>query len=397
MPDFFLTSNEMFAAFVELTEYVARVNVAAAGPINSVDGLQIVEGDTSGGGFTLTLEDPSLADPRWTCLVVNTGGNTLTIDPGTALINGQAGTVDIVDQWKAVTLRHDGTNFWVGDRMVAGFPDLQSIPSHVLEYNVADAYAAAAIWTDAGRTTLAIADDEIDNLDASFAVAGAASLPRADIQAGSTGKPVLRTNAGAYLDLPPSGDPILSMFAGNGSDGGLDTDWPSISPFDLLIPSKNFTIAFVARLYTSVSNGVPFHWFGGEQVGGLGNSGFRVVHTFSNTLLVNARDEDAASASINTSPNTADGGWKTYILRWDGTTLDFYEDGVALASGGLTVPGDLSQLTPKAAIGHGFTYIGGVDVDSFTWDFATMAFFTEALSDLERTIATNYLNNRYGI
>jgi hypothetical protein len=387
----------MFRNFVELTEYMVRVNIAAAGPITSVDGIQVVLGDTSGGGFAITLEDPATAEDGWTSLVINTGANTLTIDPGTALINGQSGTYDIVSQWAAVKLTHDGTDFYITDSVAPTFPAPNTLGSFQLEYNVEDAYAAAAIWTDAGRTTLAIADDEIDNLDASSVVAGAASTPRADIQAGSTGKPRLRTNAGAYLDLPPNGNPCLSMFAGNGSDGGLDVDWPTIAPFDLLVPSKNFTIAFVARLYTAVSNGVPFHWFGGDQGGGQGNSGFRVVHTISNTLVVNVRDDAPVSDSINTSPNTADGGWKTYILAWDGSTLELYEDGVALASGGLTVPGDLSQLTPKAAIGHGFTYIGGVDVDSFTWDFAAMSFFNEVLTSLDRGIVTDYYNNRYGI
>jgi hypothetical protein len=398
MADFFLTQNEMFAAFVELTEYVARVNVAAAGPINSVDGLQIVEGDTSGGGFTLTLEDPSLADPRWTCFIVNTGGNALTIDPGAALINGQAGTVVINDQWKTLILRHDGTDFWVGNRLTPTFPAPDTLSSFQLEYNVEDAFAAGAIWTDSGRTTLAVADDEIDNLDASAVVVGAASTPRADIQAGSTGKPRLRAFGGTYLDLPPNGNPCLSMFAGNGSDGGLDTDWEGIAPFEDLVASENFTISFVARLYDVTNTGKIFHWFGGELGSGQGNVGFQTeLLNTSGYLLTFARDENANSDVVNTNPNAVDGGWKTYTLTWDGTTLTVYEDAVVLASAELTLPDNMTRLTPKSAIGHGFTYIGGVPDDSFDWDFAAMAFFNEVLSSLDRGIVTDYYNNRYGI
>jgi hypothetical protein len=112
---FFFTQNELTALFVQAADYIDPIEFSAVDSVAAVDGIQLVKGQTTGGGFTLTLESPTTAAERWQPIFVNIGSNTLTIDPGAATINGIAGTQDIVSQWGSLELKHDGTNFRTPD------------------------------------------------------------------------------------------------------------------------------------------------------------------------------------------------------------------------------------------------------------------------------------------
>jgi len=132
-----MTESELFASFVTVSGYLERVDLAAAGGVTAVNGIQLVVCDTSGGGFTVTLDDPGPDDApeRWNPIVVNVGTNTLTVDTQTASINGQAGTQDIVSQYGALDLHHNGTDFQAAIELapVIIAPPLTSIPSLQVE------------------------------------------------------------------------------------------------------------------------------------------------------------------------------------------------------------------------------------------------------------------------
>lgn len=390
-----LTEAELFASFVALSGYLERVALSAAGSVVAVNGMQLIVCDTTGGGFTVTLDDPGpdAAPDRWRPIIINVGTNTLTVDPQTAEINGQTGTQTIVTQFAAFDLVHDGTDFFAADDIKPVFAP-SNVASFILDYDVADAHNAGEIWSDAGRTINAVADGAIDNFDASFVVSGAAATPRAD-HSGPGGVPLLRLSPS--LSLPPSGLPIISMFRdGTGNEGGFDTDWHTIAPFDTFVTGINtpFSLAMVARFTDLSTLSHFFAWQGGD---GKSRIHFN-LSAVAGRIDVEKIDSDNNIVVANSGANLVSGAWETYVFIFNGATLDVYENGALLFSGGFTVPLALAQDGLAAtAIGHGYQFPALVVNDALEFDFANLAFFDEAISAAERVALNSYYNARHGL
>jgi len=104
----FFTEFEMLNNFVELDNYVDKLEPVAAQTLPSVKGIQIVLADTSGGGFQLDL--PNGADERYITIIINTGGNALNIG-GT--VNGVAGPHLAPSFPVALRLQYIGNNEYI--------------------------------------------------------------------------------------------------------------------------------------------------------------------------------------------------------------------------------------------------------------------------------------------
>lgn len=389
-----MTEAELFASFLAKANYIERVDLAVAGSVVAVDGIQLVLCDTTVAGFTITLDDPGPDDApdRWRPIIINVGTNTLTVDPQTAEINGQSGTQTIVTKFAALDLVHNGTDFFTADDIKPSFTPT-NLQSFILEYDVADAHVAGDIWSDSGRTTNSVADGAIDNFDASFVDVAAASTPRAD-RNGAAATSLLRLSPSA--SLPPTALPIISMFT-SGNDGGFDTNWQGIAPFDSFLTGINtpFSLAMVARFTSFAAFGSFFAWVGGDAVSNIEMS---IRDTPAGEVFAQKADPASNFATINSNPNVVSGAWETYVIVFDGSTLDVYENAVLLMSEVYTVPTALVQTAgAKSAIGHKYEFPSLNESDALEFDFANLAFFDAAISSGERAALNSYYNARHGL
>jgi len=83
--DFFLTIPEVLSRAVPGDDYISRVDLAADAPVSSVNGLQLIVVDTTGGVVTVTLDAANLAPPKYSPVVINVGTNDVVVE---GVING---------------------------------------------------------------------------------------------------------------------------------------------------------------------------------------------------------------------------------------------------------------------------------------------------------------------
>ena len=83
--DFFLTIPEVLSRLVPGDDYLSRVDLSADAPVASVNGIQLIVVDTTGGVVTVTLDAANVAPPRYSPIVINVGTNDVVVE-GT--ING---------------------------------------------------------------------------------------------------------------------------------------------------------------------------------------------------------------------------------------------------------------------------------------------------------------------
>ena len=396
-----MTEAELFASFLALSNYLERVELVAAGPVIAIDGVQLILCDTTGGGFTVTLDDPGpdAAPARWNPIIINVGSNTLTVDPQTALINGIAGTQTIGGGgFGAYSFVHDGTDFRAADPLLPSF-SLTNIPSYVLEYNVAAMDAAGEIWQELARSTLAVDGSIVGSCDASFVTTQAATTPQGNVVSEVDSQPVLRTSGGG---LPPSGDAYLEMRPTIDNRGGLSTDWVDIPPLDALVAGNEtaFSIAFVAS-FPLGEFGRIFEWRGSDQDPGERSSFQLSIDAAGQLQMTMINDDNDSTALADSGANlVVASGFKTYIMVYTGTVVTVYEDAAALlGSVAFDVdPTFLSFDVPASGIGIGFGQVGiNGPVNSCEMDLLTMVYFDDAMTAAEITAANDFLNDEFGL
>jgi len=394
-----MTESELFASFVTVSGYLERVDLAAAGGVTAVNGIQLVVCDTSGGGFTVTLDDPGPDDApeRWNPIVVNVGTNTLTVDTQTASINGQAGTQDIVSQYGALDLHHNGTDFQAAIELapVIIAPPLTSIPSLQVEYDFQDAETAGELWSDTARSVDAVDGDAVTSLDASFSASGD---PRADQTTGAN-RPTV--NLGNFATPPesspdaPNGRASLNL---TGATPWLETDWHEL--VDVLVDTpigggilegddKPFSIAFVAEI---IGAGAIFGWLGSAS---LGDTYFYIRATALDIEVEKDGDFSSPVTVVSASPYPS--GFATYIFTHDGTTISLTADGVSLiTAAAMDTTRLLKYADARTVLGAEFDVSEQIDNEG-NLRLAAISFFDAELSAGEQTTVLDYYNQRFGL
>ena len=96
----------------ELFDYVTD----EAATYQSLESDRKINGDTAGGGFTITL--PQAAPGKQVLINQVSATNTLTIARGGAdTINGSASSITISTQWQAVLFTGESATNWIAHRL----------------------------------------------------------------------------------------------------------------------------------------------------------------------------------------------------------------------------------------------------------------------------------------
>jgi hypothetical protein len=262
---------------------------------------------------------------------------------------------------------------------------ITSIASLVLEYDISDAYDSNTMWTDLARTTLAGADDEVETFDASFVTSAAVTTPRANsLSTLPLGKSILKLSPDSAV--PPAGLPILQLFFGAIGQGGLETDWHDHAPLDTLMTGEDtpWSLAFVLNPTRSAGiAGTIFTWISA-------NSEYNTIELLSDGKLRFTRVASGGSVVVD-STSAVDGGWKTYVVVFTGTSIAMYEDDTALLADTVADTDGTQTGNLRSRIGL-FNFSGQLNAD-----LAALSLYDEAVTSEQVTTITNFYNDRFGI
>jgi hypothetical protein len=109
----FCDGTDVFDIQREQTDHVT--NVAATHQV--VEYERVINGDTAGGGFTITLPTPVVPGKQ---ILINqvSATNTLTIaEGGTDTMNGSGTNLTIATQWQAILLTGETATNWIAHRL----------------------------------------------------------------------------------------------------------------------------------------------------------------------------------------------------------------------------------------------------------------------------------------
>lgn len=99
---------------LDLTREIMDHTTQVSATYQAVEQDRVIDGDTSGGAFTITLPTPA---PGKQLLIASTGSTTtLTISPGANTINGSGSNVTITTRWQAIWFIGTSSTNWLGFR-----------------------------------------------------------------------------------------------------------------------------------------------------------------------------------------------------------------------------------------------------------------------------------------
>lgn len=158
--------------------------------------------------ITLTLTAAATLGDGWHCVVFNTDGNTVTIDPnGAETINGAA-TIDILNANDAMVIYCNGTSFsaFGYDKELSALASLTSASDKV-PYFTGSGTADVAAFTSAARTFVAAADTAAETalLDEMVGDSGSGGtkglVPAPEAGDGAAFKPLLASGVWGVGDI----------------------------------------------------------------------------------------------------------------------------------------------------------------------------------------------------